>query len=80
MQNIHHYDLMNVDEKMTSDEIDHVMNLILVSEFYQLDSLSLNLSLHKFMSAQRSLIYQILSVFRRYVTDDAMLFAFDVND
>ncbi len=80
MQNIHHYNFMNVDEKIILNEIDHIMNLILVSEYYQLNSLSLNLSLHKFMSAQRSLIYQILSIFRKYVINDAILFVFDVND
>ncbi len=79
MQNVYHDNLVNVDEMMLSDKIDHVMNSFVVSLTYKDDVLSLNLSLCEFVSSQRSFFFEILSLFRRYVTNDTMLFAFDFD-
>ncbi len=51
MQNVHHDNLVNVDEVMLSDKIDHVMNSFVVSLIYKNDMLSLNLSFSEFVSS-----------------------------
>jgi hypothetical protein len=80
MKNINHHDFVNVHEIMFSNKTFNIMNSFIVCFDDVFETLSTNLKLNCFVRTKWSFIVEILSLFWRYLTYDAVLIAFYISN